>query len=146
MLTELFSHRRTWRGEQTLVAGGEAQPMMLRADPVYSSPDHVLGFVLLFNDLTERRAADQARRQFQEDIVDRHRIATVPLGTNDDLVFRNLLASVVGNAQLAALEITDGVDLAHVPAMLESVQSSVERAAELLERLVWHAAGTRPDN
>ena len=146
MLTELFSHRRTWRGEQTLVAGGEAQPMMLRADPVYSSPDHVLGFVLLFNDLTERRAADQARRRFQEDIVDRHRIANVPLGTNDDLVFRNLMASVVGNAQLAALEITDGVDLAHVPAMLESVQSSVERAAELLERLVWHAAGTRPDN
>ena len=59
-------------------------------------------------------------------------------------MFRNLLASVVGNAQLAALEITDGVDLAQVPAMLESVQSSVERAAELLERLVWHAAGSRP--
>lgn len=144
VLDELFSHRKTWRGEQCLIAGGEPRPMMLRADPVFSSPDHVLGFVLLLNDLTERRAADQARRQFQEDIVDRHRIANVPLDSNDDLVFRNLLSSVVGNAQLAALEIADGVDLAQVPAMLESVQSSVERAAELLERLVWHASGSDP--
>ncbi len=143
-LRELFSERRTWRGEQTLTAGGTHRPLMLRADPVFSAPDHVLGFVLLFNDLTERRAADEARRQFQAEIVDRHRLASVPLDSGDDLVFRDLLASVVGNAQLAALEITDGVDLAQVPAMLESVQSSVERAAELLERLVWHAAGSRP--
>ena len=144
LLRDLFSDRRTWRGEQVLVAGGTQRPLMLRADPVFSAPDHVLGFVILFNDLTERRTADQARRQFQAEIVDRHRIASVPLDSSDDLVFRNLLASVVGNAQLAALEITDGVDLAQVPAMLESVQSSVERAAELLERLVWHAAGSRP--
>ena len=144
LLHELFSEHRAWRGEQSLVAAEPQRPLMLRADPVFSAPDHVLGFVILFNDLTERRAADDARRQFQAEIVDRHRLATVPLDSGDDLVFRNLLASVVGNAQLAALEITDGVDLAQVPAMLESVQSSVERAAALLERLVWHAAGVRP--
>lgn len=145
LLSDLFTERRTWRGEQILVAGGDLRPMMLRADPVFSAPDHILGFVILFNDLTERRAADLARRQFQTEIVDRHRVPRVPLDSGDDLVFRNLLASLVGNAQLAALEITDGVELAQVPAMLESVQSSVERAADLLERLVWHAAGSRPN-
>jgi two-component system, chemotaxis family, sensor kinase Cph1 len=144
ILDELFAHRRAWRGEQVVTAGGEARPMLLRADPVFSAPDHVLGFVLLFNDLTERRAADAARRRFQADIVERHRVPAVPLDSDNDLVFRDLLASVVGNAQLAALEITDGIELARVPAMLESVQSSVDRAAELLERLVWHAGGSGP--
>ena len=85
---------------------------MLRADPVFSAPDLVLGFVLLFTDLTERRAAEAARRQFQEDIVDRHRWRPCRSIRGADLIFRNLLSSVVGNAQLAALEITDGVELA----------------------------------
>ncbi|MFL5336083.1 MAG: PAS domain-containing protein, partial [Geminicoccaceae bacterium] len=142
ILAELFEHRRVWRGEVGLATSGEPRPLMLRADPVFSAPDLVLGFVLLFTDLTGRRAAEAARRQFQEDIVDRHRVATVPLDSRADLIFRNLLSSVVGNAQLAALEITDGFEIAQVPAMLDSVQSSVERAAALLERLVWHAAGS----
>jgi two-component system, chemotaxis family, sensor kinase Cph1 len=142
ILAELFEHRRVWRGEVGLATSGEPRPLMLRADPVFSAPDLVLGFVLLFTDLAGRHAAEAARRQFQEDIVDRHRLATVPLDSRADLIFRNLLSSVVGNAQLAALEITDGVELAQVPAMLDSVQSSVERAAALLERLVWHAAGS----
>ena len=64
----------------------------------------------------------------------------MPLDSKADLVYRNLLAAVVGNAQLAALEITDGVDLGRMPKMLESVRTSVTRTAELLEHLVWHAS------
>ena len=41
---------------------------------------------------------------------------------------------------MSPLEITDGVDLARMPGMLESVQASVTRTAELLEHLVWHAS------
>ena len=33
-----------------------------------------------------------------------------------------------------------------MPAMLESMQTSVDRAAELLEQLVWHAAGSSRDS
>jgi hypothetical protein len=113
---------------------------MVRADPVFASANRILGFVNLFTDLTERKAAEIARRRFQEDIIERHRITSEPLDSKADLVYRNLLTSVVGNAQLAALEITDGVDLAHMPEMLQSVQSSVTRAAELLEHLVSHAS------
>jgi hypothetical protein len=38
------------------------------------------------------------------------------------------------------------VELARVPFMLDSIQTSVDRAAELLERLVWHAAGSSRDS
>jgi light-regulated signal transduction histidine kinase (bacteriophytochrome) len=140
-LRDLLKILRPWRAELGLeTEAGEIRPLMVRADPVFASANRILGFVILFTDLTERKAAEIARRRFQEDIIERHRITSEPLDSKADLVYRNLLTSVVGNAQLAALEITDGVDLAHMPEMLQSVQSSVTRAAELLEHLVSHAS------
>lgn len=139
-LRELVDDRRAWRGEVRLSAGREApRSMQLRADPVFAAPTRVLGYVLLFTDLTERRAAEMARRRFQEDVIDRHRAVGVRLDSKADLIYRQLLASIVGNAQLAALEITDGVDLSRMPDMLESIRASVARTSELLEDLIRHA-------
>ncbi len=51
------------------------------------------------------------------------------------------------NAQLAALEITDGVDVSRMPDMLDSVQDSVRRATEVMEHLIRHASrGADPDS
>ncbi len=55
-------------------------------------------------------------------------------------MFRNMLSTIVENAQLAALEIADRVDPAHMPQMLEALRASVSRTAEVLRQLVWHAA------
>jgi signal transduction histidine kinase len=63
-----------------------------------------------------------------------------PLESELDLRRRDLLATLIGNAQLAALEITDGPDLERVPEMLESIQASVERTTELLEHLLWYSS------
>jgi light-regulated signal transduction histidine kinase (bacteriophytochrome) len=139
-LRELLTQRRSWREEVDLQSRtGQIKSLLLRADPVYSTPDRVLGFVILFTDLTERKAAETARRRFQEETVERHRAMTQPLDTRGDLMYRNLMSSVVGNAQLAALEITDSMDLDRMPEMLESVQSSVTRSSQLLSHLIWHA-------
>ena len=62
-----------------------------------------------------------------------------------DLVYQTLLSSVVENAQLAALEITDGVDMARMPDLLESVRNSVARAAAALEDLIRHAHAGKPE-
>jgi PAS domain S-box-containing protein len=136
-LSDLITERRTWRGDIELITEeGGTRPLLVRADPVFSAPGRVLGFVLLFTDLTERRAGEAARRRFQEDVVADHRLAAgLP-----DLVFQGLMATIVENAQLAALEITDGVDLARMPDMLDSVRASVARAADVLEALVRHNA------
>jgi two-component system, chemotaxis family, sensor kinase Cph1 len=140
-LDELLVRWRPWRGEIELRTGSpDTRPLLVRADPVFSSPHRVLGFVLLFTDLREQKAAEAARRRFQEDIIGQHQVTTIRLDSQSDLVYRNLLSSIVGNAQLAALEITDGVDLARMPDMLDSVQTSVTRSAELLEHLIWHAS------
>ena len=42
---------------------------------------------------------------------------------------------MIENAQLAALEITDGEQTGNMPALLESLRTSVKRSAEVLERL-----------
>ena len=52
-----------------------------------------------------------------------------------------VLATIVENAQLAALEITYGVDADDMPRMLDAVRASVARTSDLLEHLLWHASG-----
>jgi chemotaxis family two-component system sensor kinase Cph1 len=142
-LHELVTQLRTWRKEVCLnVSREETKPLLVRADPIFSSPQRALGFVVLFTDLTDRKAVEAARRKFQGDVIDRQRITTVRLDSKADLTFQNLLSPIIENAQLAALEITDGVDMARMPLMLDSVKASVTRSAELLEQLIWHA--TRP--
>lgn len=145
-LDALVEHRRAWRGELLLRdAGNREKPLMLRADPVQPARDRVLGFVLVFSDITDRKAAEAARSRFQEGIIQSHRINSVRLDSKTDLVYQNLLASVVENAQLAALEITYGVETGRIAEMLESVRTSTLRTAEVLEHLIWHASRTSTD-
>ncbi len=142
---DLLSSKRAWRGELVLRGEGAGTPLMVRADPVMPSPDRVLGFVLIFADITDRKAAEAARSRFQEGIIKTHRINSVRLDTKTDLIYQNLLSSVVENAQLAALEITYGVEPAQIADMLESVRTSTLRTAEVLEHLIWHVSRTSGD-
>jgi two-component system, chemotaxis family, sensor kinase Cph1 len=147
---ELLSHHRAWRGELLLRSeGNREKPLMVRADPVHPSRDRLLGFVLIFSDITDRKAAEIARSRFQEGIIQSNRINSVRLDSKNDLVYQNLLSSVVENAQLAALEITYGVETGRIAEMLESVRNSTLRTAEVLEHLIWHSSrtsGSKTDN
>lgn len=138
-LKELVETHRPWRGEVSLECVGQPPlPFLVRADPVLSAPGEVLGFVLLLTDTRQRQRADAARRRFQSDAMEPRKAMAVPLESEEDLLYRKLFSRLVHNAQLAALEITDGVDLERVPDMLDGVQASVSRTAELLEHLIWY--------
>ncbi|MFL9824629.1 GAF domain-containing protein [Rhodoplanes sp. SY1] len=140
-MIDLARDHRTWRGEVQLAAGqDDPRQLLVRADPVFSSPGKVLGFVLLFMDLSERKAAETARSRFQENVVDRNALFAARLDPKADHIYRTLLSPVVENAQLAALEITDGLDTTRMAEMLGSVQASVYRTAEVLAHLAAHAA------
>ncbi|PPC86392.1 MAG: histidine kinase, partial [Methylocystis sp.] len=58
------------------------------------------------------------------------------------LAVENVMSSIIDNAQLAALEIADGLDTAGIPDTLESVRASVARAAEVLEQISVGGAST----
>ena len=139
-LGDLRVAQRAWRGEVMLrVDDGEDQALLVRADPVMAAPDRVLGYVILFTDLTDRKEAERARRAFQAGIAEGQRVASTRLETQAGVAARNLLSSLLENAQLAAMEITDGVDALGIAHRLESVRASVQRAAEMMERLIRHA-------
>lgn len=140
-LHELTTHRRAWRGEVELSTRDVGlRPFLVRADPVFSSPERVLGFVLLLTDLSERKRAEDARHRVQAGLLEQQKMMRQQLQWSANPLYRELLSAIVGNAQLAALEVTDGVDLARVPALVEAVQSSVQRTTQLLEHLAWYSA------
>ncbi|KAF0120508.1 MAG: bacteriophytochrome (light-regulated signal transduction histidine kinase), partial [Methylocystaceae bacterium] len=68
-LRALRDSRTPWRGEALLVDRiGGTRPIAVRADPVLASRDRILGYVFLFTDLAERRAAEAARRNFRDNL------------------------------------------------------------------------------
>ncbi|MGJ4995165.1 GAF domain-containing protein [Bradyrhizobium sp. HKCCYLS3077] len=137
-LDDLMRNKRSWRGELTLTGGALPQrPLMLRADPVIAPYDRVLGFVLIFSDLTERKTAEAARARFQEEI-DGNRRPSLRLDHSASLIYKELAASTVENAQLAALEVTHGAEAGSMPEMLESIRNSTARTLSILEHLVWY--------
>jgi len=135
-LNALRSDRRPWRGEAQLKdKNSDGRLLHVRADAVIAGPDRTLGFVLLLTDLADRKVADAARRRFQDSILMSHRPHSSPMASLSDLKAQKLISNVIENAQLAALEITDGADTTKMPALLESIRISVARAAEVLEYL-----------
>jgi PAS domain-containing protein len=145
-LGSLVKSRRAWRGEVLLDGRADKpMPLLVRADPVIAAHARMLGFVLIFTDLTERKAAESARKRFQESVIEQRRPMTGRLDSQADLVFRNVLSTMVENAQLAAMEIADCVDPAQMPEMLEAIRASVNRTAEMLGYLIWHASRGEKD-
>ncbi len=141
-LKALRHSRRGWRGDVAL-SGRDAPgvPLHMRADAITARDERALGSVLIFTDLTERQAAETARRRFQESLLGSRRRLSARLETESDLTAQSLIAQVIENAQLAALEVTDAADPANIRKLLEGIRSAVERSAEVLERLKFAPPG-----
>jgi two-component system, chemotaxis family, sensor kinase Cph1 len=139
-LEDLLGNTRSWRGEvQIDNKGSQPRSLMVRADPVIGPYDRVLGFVLIFSDLSDRKAAETARTRFQEDLAGGRR-PSLRLDSTASILYQELAASAVENAQLAALEVTHGAEISRMPEMLDSIRSSTSRTLDILEHLVWHAS------
>ncbi len=137
-LDDLIRNKRSWRGELTIAgSAGPLRQLMVRADPVIAPHDRVLGFVLIFSDLSARKNAEAARARFQDEI-DRARRPSLRLDPNASLIYKELAASTLENAQLAALEVTHGAEADAMPEMLESIRNSTTRTLDILEHLVWY--------
>ena len=142
-LNALIVARRPWRGEATLESGAE---LHLRADAVIGADERLLGFVLLATDLSNRRDAENALARFQSDLLASQRRLAGRLETTTDPKARKLLAGLIENAQLAALEISESEGAQAVPARLKSLGESVARSAEVLERLAFEEKKSRRKN
>lgn len=139
-LDALLGNHRSWRGEvQIGNKGSQQRALMVRADPVIGPHHRALGFVLIFSDLTDRKAAEAARHRFQEEITGDNQ-TRLRLDPGGSVLYRDLTTFVLENAQLAALEVTHGGETSRIPEMLDGIRSSTSRTLDILAHLIWHTS------
>lgn len=137
MLRTLRELRLPWRGELTLIVdAAPAVPVGVRADLVSGSQGTILGFIVIFTDLSESKRADAARRHLEDALYQAGRAdagngAEAPLLHAPDEV----IGAILTNARLAALDIADGSGGSAVAALIEELETATQRATSIYAQL-----------
>lgn len=123
-LQALRSGRQPWHGEMAVLRAAAAPvPVALRIESVPGRDGTLLGFMVILTDLSDNQRAAEARRQLER--------ALQPATRETDEVLRAILT----NANLAAMDIADGPVGPTVAPLLNEVEASTQRAAELYARM-----------
>lgn len=139
VLVSLRRDRHPWRGELGLLTGGgPVRPVAVRAEVVPARDGSVLGFFLIFVDLTQARRANEARAQLELSLSEAVE-QTAPVREDPRLsglsAQGDVLGAILANASLAAMDIADGSSAPMVAPLLEELQASTRRATELYARI-----------
>ena len=148
MLATLGQERRPWRGELALrLAGAPPLPVAVRAEVVPARDGSVLGFFLIFVDLTDRQRAAEAHRHLEQSLARAGGDAADPDGLRDTprdgpAALPNgpgrrgdVLGAILANASLVAMDIADGGSASGVAPLLEELEASTRRATQLYGRI-----------
>ena len=138
VLLALGQERQPWRGELSLrLAGGKTRPVAVRAEVVPARDGSVLGFFMIFVDLTDTQRATEARRHLERSLS--QAVDSTPARDSARVAGMNLQNDVMGailaNASLAAMDIADGGPATAVAPLLEELELSTRRAAQLYGRM-----------
>jgi GAF domain-containing protein/PAS domain-containing protein len=133
ILKTLAEERHAWRGPLELELGdGAMLPVSVRAELVPARDGSVLGYFLIFNDMTHVQRAAAARIRLEHSLA---QAAAAGLtqgsqgrqrGESDDL-----FDAVLANASLAAMDIADGGATPLMAGMLDEIDRSTRRATAL---------------
>ncbi len=147
LLAALGEERRPWRGELSLVRpGGQTLPVGVRAEVVLARDGSVLGCFLVFTDLSANQRAADARQHLEQSLS--NAIEDAPAGEGS-LSSRtgergDLMAAVLANASLAAMDIAEGSNAPTVAPLLEELEASTRRATALYDRIRLFGCVDRP--
>ncbi len=138
VLVSLGQERHPWRGElELLLKGGKTLPVAVRAEIVPARDGSVLGFFMIFVDLTDLQRAAEARRQLErslsqvgDDTPARDDARHAGIGVQGDV-----MSAILANASLAAMDIADGGNAPTVAPLLEELEVSTRRATQLYGRI-----------
>jgi light-regulated signal transduction histidine kinase (bacteriophytochrome) len=128
----VLDEHRLARVELAAQRGVEPVPVFVRADVIATSVTEILGLVVMFTDLSERRAALHARERFQR-IVDS---ARDPIGAAQSAQAGEILDGLLEHATYAALELVQGIEVSEASDAIRALETSVQRTRRLLEEIV----------
>jgi light-regulated signal transduction histidine kinase (bacteriophytochrome) len=134
ILKTVADERQAWRGPLELkLCDGGTLPASVRADVVPARDGSVLGFFLIFGDLTDMQKAVAARVRLEQSLSNHAASfgsAPYPADTvraeSDELV-----GAILANASLAAMDVADGSMAQSEVSLLEEIDNSTRRATEL---------------
>ena len=136
---QLRRELQPWMGELSLMVNGEPCAVAVRADAVPSTDGGVLGTILMFTDLSARRAAEDARARLAEALE--NGASGTPLGGLSGVVeFDDMMAAVLANARTAVMSVSGTAAEAIQPGTLKSIESLTRRAAEVAQHMVRFAS------
>ena len=137
MLSALARERTPWRGElDVAMQGADALPVAVRAEVVPSRDGLVMGFFLILEDLTESQRAAAARKHLEQSLSEAGRDQLIASAkARDRNAPDDLVAAILANASLAAMDIADGGATPAVAPLLEELEASTKRATTLYERV-----------
>jgi chemotaxis family two-component system sensor kinase Cph1 len=141
VLAGIAQERRPWRGELVLRVDGPGRPLpvAVRAEVVPARDGSVLGFFLIFTDLTASQRADEARRQLEQSLS--RAGAKDDAGSQDtprratEAVSLDVMSAILANASLAAMDIADSNRTPMVAPLIEELEVSTRRASLLYRRI-----------
>ncbi len=138
VLASLGQERRPWRGELELLLGtGKTRRVAVRAEVVPARNGSVLGFFLIFADLTHTQRAAEARRRLEHSLaetVDEAPARGTQASTSMDAP-GDVMGAILANASLAAMDIADSSSAPTVAPLLKELEVSTRRAAQLYGRI-----------
>ncbi len=128
----MASEGHAWRGELTL-AGEGATPVSVRAEVVPARDGTTLGFILIFDDLTDARRAMRAREHLEASLAQAApSLSAFGSGKREP---DELVSAILASASLAAMDIADGHMAPSVAPMLEDLEAATRRATSLYARI-----------
>ena len=136
-MSTLKAGQPPWRGEMALGRETEAGlPVAVRAETVPGRDGALLGFIVTLVDLRDNKRAVAARRQLEASMqraAQGHGLAQPIDGAGRGA--DEVMAAILTNASLAAMDIADGPIGALAATFLEELESSTHRAASLYAQI-----------
>jgi two-component system, cell cycle sensor histidine kinase and response regulator CckA len=116
---------------------GMAHDMRVVYIPDKGQDGQILGFVIMMQDITERRRAEEQRLALERKMLETQRLESIGVlagGIAHD--FNNLLTAILGNAGLALLELPPK---SNTYATVERIVRAAEQAADLTKQMLAYS-------
>ncbi len=105
--------------------------------PIFDDVGEIIGFVSTFRDVTERLKVEEEQRKFQEQLQQTQKLESLGVlagGIAHD--FNNLLVGILGNAELAQMELSPE---SSVLEFLHAITTAATRAADLSKQMLAYS-------
>jgi hypothetical protein len=130
-LALLNEERHPWQGTWCLTPpDGPDVQVALRAEVVPARDGSLLGFFLVFDDLSDSQRADAARQRLDQALTQGAQRVNSPQQPPN-----TLMSAMLASASMAAMDIADSRALPTIAKLLDEVDQSTRRAMVLYERI-----------